>query len=245
MGDGPLDISVTVLIPTRNEEEAIQETIRSVPNNGWCKELDFLIIDADSRDRTRELAEAEGAKVHIERRRGYGRAYKTGFQMAKGEVIVTMDADCTYPGEEVPALVRKLVEDDLDWITCDRLSLAEEGSMSGLHGFGNWVLSTTAKVLFWYGVNDSQSGMWVFRKSIFNDKRLRPRHDGMPLSQEFKIRARRYLDRGRTAEVSVPYRKRVGQAEINTWGDGLLNLRFLFTHRLGLTKQITDWGPEE
>ena len=68
MGDGPLDISVTVLIPTRNEEEAIQETIRSVPNNGWCKELDFLIIDADSRDRTRELAEAEGAKVHIERR---------------------------------------------------------------------------------------------------------------------------------------------------------------------------------
>ena len=245
MGDGPLDISVTVLIPTRNEEEAIQETIRSVPNNGWCKELDFLIIDADSRDRTRELAEAEGAKVHIERRRGYGRAYKTGFQMAKGEVIVTMDADCTYPGEEVPTLVRKLVEDDLDWITCDRLSLAEEGSMSGLHGFGNWVLSTTAKVLFWYGVNDSQSGMWVFRKSIFNDKRLRPRHDGMPLSQEFKIRARRYLDRGRTAEVSVPYRKRVGQAEINTWGDGLLNLRFLFTHRLGLTKQITDWGPEE
>ena len=127
MGDGPLDISVTVLIPTRNEEEAIQETIRSVPNNGWCKELDFLIIDADSRDRTRELAEAEGAKVHIERRRGYGRAYKTGFPMAKGEVIVTMDADCTYPGEEVPALVRKLVEDDLDWITCDRLSLAEEG----------------------------------------------------------------------------------------------------------------------
>ena len=146
MGDGPLDISVTVLIPTRNEEEAIQETIRSVPNNGWCKELDFLIIDADSRDRTRELAEAEGAKVHIERRRGYGRAYKTGFPMAKGEVIVTMDADCTYPGEEVPALVRKLVEDDLDWITCDRLSLAEEGSMSGLHGFGNWVLSTTVLV---------------------------------------------------------------------------------------------------
>ena len=146
MGDGPLDISVTVLIPTRNEEEAIQETIRSVPNNGWCKELDFLIIDADSRDRTRELAEAEGAKVHIERRRGYGRAYKTGFPMAKGEVIVTMDADCTYPGEEVPALVRKLVEDDLDWITCDRLSLAEEGSMSGLHGFGNWVLSTTGTV---------------------------------------------------------------------------------------------------
>ena len=48
----------------------------------------------------------------------------------------------------------------------------------------------------------------------------------------------------KTAEISVPYRPRVGEAEINTWGDGLLNLRFLFTHRLGLTRQVTQWGPE-
>ena len=67
----------------------------------------------------------------------------------------------------------------------------------------------------------------------------------MPLSQEFKIRARRYLGRKKTVEVSVPYRERVGEAVINTWGDGLLNLRFLFTHRLGLTQQITPWGPAE
>tara|TARA_B000000460_G_scaffold203977_1_gene150808 strand:- start:280 stop:540 length:261 start_codon:yes stop_codon:yes gene_type:complete len=86
--------------------------------------------------------------------------------------------------------------------------------------------------------------MWVFRKSIFEDELVRPKHDGMPLSQEFKIRARRYLGKKNTAEVSVPYRPRVGEAEINTWGDGLLNLRFLFTHRLGLTQQITPWGPE-
>jgi hypothetical protein len=105
-------------------------------------------------------------------------------------------------------------------------------------------LSTTASVLYWYGIHDSQSGMWVFRKSIFEDERVRPKHDGMPLSQEFKIRARRYLGKKETTEVSVPYRPRVGEAEINTWGDGLLNLRFLFTHRLGLTQQKTPWGPE-
>ena len=116
--------------------------------------------------------------------------------------------------------------------------------MPGIHGFGNWVLSTTASLLYWYGVHDSQSGMWVFRKSIFEDERMRPKHDGMPLSQEFKIRARRFLGKKNTAEVSVPYRPRVGEAEINTWGDGLLNLRFLFTHRLGLTRQVTPWGPE-
>ena len=240
-----LPVHVTVVIPTRNEEEAIVDTIRSIPNDGWCDRLDFLIIDGNSTDKTRELAEGEGATVYLEPRKGYGRAYKTGFSMAPGDIIVTMDADCTYPGEEVPGLVRKLVEEDLAWISCDRLRRAEEGSMPGLHGFGNWVLSTTASLLYWYGIHDSQSGMWVFRKSIFEDVRVRPKHDGMPLSQEFKIRARRYLGKKRTAEVSVPYRPRVGEAEINTWGDGLLNLRFLFTHRLGLTRQVTPWGPEK
>ena len=239
-----LPVHVTVVIPTRNEEAAIVDTIRSIPKGNWCEKIDFLIIDGNSTDRTRELAEKEGAKVYLESRKGYGRAYKTGFSMAPGEIIVTMDADCTYPGEEVPNLVKKLVDENLKWITCDRLKRAEEGSMPGLHGFGNWVLSKTASILYWYGIHDSQSGMWVFRKSIFEDERMRPKHDGMPLSQEFKIRARRYLGKKETAEISVPYRPRVGEAEINTWGDGLLNLRFLFTHRMGLTQQKTPWGPE-
>ena len=165
---------MTVVIPTRNEEAAIVDTIRSIPNDGWCDKLDFLIIDGNSTDRTRELAESEGATVYLESRKGYGRAYKTGFAMASGDIIVTMDADCTYPGEEVPDLVRKLVSENLQWITCDRLRRAEEGAMPGVHGFGNWVLSTTAKILYWYGIHDSQSGMWVFRKSIFEDERIRP-----------------------------------------------------------------------
>ena len=239
-----LPVHVTVVIPTRNEEEAIVDTIRSVPNDGWCKELSFLVVDGNSSDRTRELAEQEGATVFLEPRRGYGRAYRTGFEIAPGEIIVTMDADCTYPGEEVPALVRKLVEEELEFITCDRLRRAEEGSMSGLHGIGNWVLSFTARMLFWYGVHDSQSGMWVFRKSILQDPKMRPTNDGMPLSEEMKINARRQIGKKKAIEVSVPYRKRVGQAEINTWGDGWKNLKFLFVKRLGLNRESTPWGPE-
>ena len=144
-----LPVHVTVVIPTRNEEEAIVDTIRSVPG-GWCDALDFLVVDGNSTDRTRELAKGEGASVYLEPRKGYGRAYRTGFAMAPGEIIVTMDADCTYPGEEVPSLVKKLIEEDLDFITCDRLKRAEAGSMSGLHGFGNWALSFTARLLFLY-----------------------------------------------------------------------------------------------
>ena len=181
--EAPLPVHVTVVIPTRNEEEAIVDTIRSVPNDGWCQKLDFLVIDGNSEDRTRELAEEEGATVYLEGRKGYGRAYRTGFQMAPG-------SDCDYGcglhlsrggGTE---LVRRLLEDDLQFITCDRLRKAEDGAMSGLHGFGNWALSFTARMLFFYGIHDSQSGMWVFRKEIMDNLRMRPTNDGMPLGRD-------------------------------------------------------------
>ena len=67
-----LPVHVTVVIPTRNEEKAIVDTIRSIPNDGWCKKLDFLIVDGISSDRTRELAAEAGAWVVMEPRKGYG-----------------------------------------------------------------------------------------------------------------------------------------------------------------------------
>ena len=91
-----------------------------------------MIVDGSSTDR-HEDCPRKGARVHLSPQ-GYGRAYRTGFEVAKGDIIVTMDADCTYPAEKVPELVAKLLNDDLEFITCDRLTLAEEGSMSGLHG---------------------------------------------------------------------------------------------------------------
>ena len=82
--------------------------------------------------------------------------------------------------------------------------MAEDGAMSGLHGFGNWMLSFTARLLFGYGIKDSQSGMWVFRKRIFENEAMRPTNDGMPLSEEIKILARLHLGRLQAVDVSVP-----------------------------------------
>ncbi len=243
MGD-VLPVTVTVILPTRNEEEALGPTIDAIPR-GWCKDLEIMIVDGNSSDRTREIALEKGIRVHLEDRKGYGRAYRTGFDVAKNDIIVTMDADCTYPAELVPDLVKRLIDDDLEFITCDRLSLAEDGSMSGLHGFGNWMLSFTARLLFGYGVKDSQSGMWVFNKSIFDDEKMRPTNDGMPLSEEMKILARRTLGKQKAVEISVPYRPRVGEAEIHTWGDGWKNLKFLFARRLRLHKTLTPWGGRD
>ena len=58
-----LPVIVTVILPTRNEEEAIEPTIDSIPT-GWCKKLEILIVDGNSTDKTRELALSKGARVH-------------------------------------------------------------------------------------------------------------------------------------------------------------------------------------
>ena len=77
---------------------------------GRIPEVRALVVRAEGRDvdrLIRQLAEAEGARVVVEPRRGYGRAYKTGFRESHGDVIATSDGDGTYPVETIPAAVRR------------------------------------------------------------------------------------------------------------------------------------------
>jgi len=161
----------SVVIPTLNEAASIGKVIEELPKGL----LEVLIVDGNSTDGTQSEAQARGARVVVEPRKGYGRAYKTGFLEARGAFIATLDGDLTYPAERVGELVGRLDEGRLDFITCDRLTTLRREAMSGKHRFGNFVLSLTTRVLFGVPVRDSQSGMWVFRREvlkIFPDKEL-------------------------------------------------------------------------
>ncbi len=215
---------VTLVIPTLNEEKSIGGTIDSVPEGTFDE---ILIVDGMSKDETVSIAESKGARVVLEARRGYGRAYKTGFANAEGDIICTMDGDMTYPGESFPELLKMLDDEELDFITCDRISKLDPKAMSFSHKLGNWILTTTLNVLFRMKIKDSQTGMWVFRKKVLDKIRLES--DGMPLSEEIKIEA--YKKGFKFKEVKVDYRIRVGDVKLNTWGDGFKNLRFLFKKR--------------
>ena len=81
-------------MPTLNEEVGIGKTIDSInkdffKKNNW--ELEIVIVDGDSKDKTQEKAKKKGAKIIIEKRKGYGRAYKTGMSQVTGDIIVTGD----------------------------------------------------------------------------------------------------------------------------------------------------------
>ncbi len=217
---------VSVIIPTMNEEQSIGLVIDEVRAALGSRDYEILVVDTNSKDRTREIATGKGAVVVDEPRRGYGRAYKSGFERATGDVIATLDADMTYPASEIPRLASMLESQGLEFITTNRFADMEKGAMGLKHRVGNWLLSTTARLLFRVKVRDSQSGMWVFRKDIL--PRLELVSDGMALSEEIKIEAFR---KAKAVEVPITYRVRVGDVKLNAWSDGLGNLKYLFKKR--------------
>lgn len=219
-------VKVSVIIPTMNEEQSIGLVIDEVEAALKGVPHEILVVDTNSQDKTRDIASSKGAVVIDEPRRGYGRAYKTGFEKSSGDVISTLDADRTYPASDIPILVQLLESKGLDFITTNRFAQMEKGSMSAKHRFGNWVLSTTARVLFRVSVKDSQSGMWVFRRAIL--EKLNIESDSMAMSEEIKIEAFRKF---KCAEVPISYRTRVGEVKLSSWKDGSGNLKYLFKKR--------------
>jgi dolichol-phosphate hexosyltransferase len=90
------------------------------------------------------------------------------------------------------------------------------------------VLSITMSLLFFRWIRDSQSGMWVFRRSIL--ERMKLESDGMAFSEEIKIEA--LLDpKTRFEELSILYSSRLGEIKLNPWRDGIHNLLFLLKKR--------------
>jgi hypothetical protein len=100
--------------------------------------------------------------------------------------------------------------------------------MSLKHKFGNLMLSLAMSVLYFRWVRDSQSGMWVFRRSILPHMKLIS--DSMAFSEEIKIEA---LKNGRIRfeEISILYTSRLGEIKLNPWRDGINNLWFLVRKR--------------
>ena len=222
--------SISVVIPCHNEEDGIRAVIAQMPS--IVDEV--LVVDNASTDRTSEVATSLGARVVYEGRKGYGRAYKTGFAEASGDVIVTMDGDGTYPPDSIPLLLHVLAEERLDFITARRWYSRSGESKSPIRLLGNAILSGTMMTLFFKFIIDSQSGMWVFRREVLD--RVEPRSDTMALSEELKILAFTHPDL-RCMEMPIYYGERIGTSKLNLWRDGFGNLFFLAKLRLTLGRR--------
>jgi glycosyltransferase involved in cell wall biosynthesis len=216
--------SITVIIPCLNEEQGIEKVLRRLPE--FVDQT--IVVDNGSTDRTSDVARALGAEVIREDVRGYGRAYKRGFAGATGDIIITLDGDHSYPADALAYLLEAFLHLDVDFLNASRFPVRDRHAMSFKHKFGNLVLSLAMSVLYFRWVRDSQSGMWVFRRSILRHMRLVA--DGMAFSEEIKIEALK-SNRIRFTEISIQYTSRLGEIKLNPWRDGFHNLWFLVKKR--------------
>jgi dolichol-phosphate hexosyltransferase len=217
--------TITVIVPCLNEEQGIEKVLRATP--GFVDQV--IVVDNNSTDRTREVAASLGAQVIREEIRGYGRAYKRGFAAATGDLIVTLDGDHSYPIDALSYLLEAFLHLQVDFLNMSRFPTRDPGAMSFKNKFGNWVLSLCMSLIYFRWVSDSQSGMWVFRRSILKEMKLES--DGMAFSEEIKIEAVRNPGI-RFGEIPIQYSSRLGETKLDAWRDGFHNLVFLVRKRL-------------
>jgi hypothetical protein len=228
-------LKVSIVIPAMNEERGIGKTIDAVNKKYFTKmkwNLETIVIDGNSKDKTREIATSKGAQVILEARKGYGRAYKTGLAHATGDIIVTGDADATYPFNTIHEYIQLLINENLDFITTDRFAALKHGSMSLKHRFGNLTLAWTLRILYLINIRDSQSGMWIIKRDALSKiQPLESFNDGMPFSEEIKIEmfTNKHI---KAKEIPSTLFAREGQVKLESFKDGIKNLKFLFKKRV-------------
>jgi glycosyltransferase involved in cell wall biosynthesis len=219
---------VSVVIPCLNEAENIEQCVEAAL--AALREMDVpgevVVADNNSEDDSTRLAERAGARVIVERRRGYGSAYLAGFEASRGRYIVMADADLTYDFNEIPRFVAEL-EAGAEMVIGDRMDNIQPGAMPWLHRYiGNPILTGLLNLFFRTGISDAHCGMRALRRDVL--PRLDLRTTGMEFASEMVIRASK--EKLRIAEFPIEYHPRGGESKLSSFRDGWRHLRFLLVH---------------
>jgi len=197
---------VAVVIPTLNEEEPIAEVIRAIPRDVVDE---VIVVDSSSEDRTVERARNAGARVLVERQRGYGRACAAGARAARDcDVIVFLDGDGSDRPELAPLLLGAIFRGTHDFVIGTRTGgQREPGSMNALQIVAGYGAGALTRVLYGVAYTD-MCAFRAIRHESLDALGMREMTYGWNL--EMQMRAARA--RLRILEVPVAHRRRLGGA---------------------------------
>ncbi len=211
--------TLTVVVPTKNEAANLPHVLPHFPS--WVNEV--IVVDADSTDGTREVAESliPEAIIIVESRPGKGRALRTGFEAASSDFVIAIDADGSTHPKEIPAFFGSLVA-GADFVKGSRFSQGGgTDDMERHRRLGNWVLTATVNRLFGAKYTDLCYGYFGFRTEHLD--RLMLVDDsctGFEIETLLKIRALR-ADLLITEVASFEYDRIHGTSNLRVVRDGL------------------------
>ncbi len=201
---------IALLIPALNEEASIGHVLSNLPSGLFSQ---VVVVDNGSTDRTAEVAQAHGAAVVREPRRGYGRACLAGLAALDptSDIVVFMDADASDVPEEAERLLEPIISGAADLVIGSRvLGQAEPGALAPHQRFGNRL--ATSLLAWLYGFRYTDLGPF---RAIRADplRQLGMRDCDFGWTVEMQVRA---LRSGlRVQEVPVSYRRRIGTSKIS------------------------------
>jgi glycosyltransferase involved in cell wall biosynthesis len=221
-------VRVSVIIPTRNEAEAIGRVIADIPAD---LVTEVIVVDNNSADGTPEIAASMGARVITESRRGYGQACLTGVANAsEPDVVVFLDGDYSDRPAELPLLLAPIAEGRADIVIGSRLAGARiPGALPWHARFGNWLAAGLITKL--YGVKITDLGPFrAARADVLRVVELEERTYGWAVELILKGATQGF----RIVEVPVSYYPRIGKSKISGTFKGTVGATWFILSRIAL-----------
>ena len=212
-------MKVSIVIPTYNEEKNIKRVLSDIKKSD-TKIEEIIVVDGNSTDRTVEIAKKFGAKVIYEKpegRVGKGYALRLGMEKAKGDIIITMDADCSNLSKELGLLIEGI---KAGFDVCMGSRFIQGGGSEDMPWYrrlGNKFFVFLVNLIWGMNYSDLCYGYRSFRKSCI--KKLGLKCDGFGIETEINIKAaKRKL---RVVEVPSFEKSRMyGKGKLRTFRDG-------------------------
>jgi glycosyltransferase involved in cell wall biosynthesis len=206
-------MKISVIIPAFNEQHSIANVLKAIP-----KEMvnEIVVVNNNSTDHTRKNALIAGATVLDEQKQGYGFACLRGIQyleekQEKPDIVVFLDADYSDFPEELPVIVKPILQENFDIVIGSRaLGKREKRSMTPQQIFGNRLATVLLKLL--YGVRYTDLG--PFRAIKFDkllELQMTDKTYGWTVEMQLKAAKKNF----KIMEVPVSYRRRIGVSKIS------------------------------
>jgi glycosyltransferase involved in cell wall biosynthesis len=194
-------MDLSIILPVVNEAENLRALIPRLSAVMARERLGFeiLVIDGGSTDATRETAEGLGARVIPERRRGYAGALETGFDQARGDYLLTLDADLSHEPDFVAKLWRARSQADI--VIASRYVRGGVAYTNFLRRFLSGALNLTMRRALSIPVRDLSSGYRLYRREVLSNLQF----DGRNFEVLEEILVRAYARGFSVCEVPFTY----------------------------------------
>src|SRR3972149_2147577 len=226
------EVLLSVVVPAYNEEHTIGDIIDRLEATLQKTSFtyDVIVVDDCSRDRSAEISLSKHATVYsLKQHMGKGFALRAGFRKAKGEIIVTIDSDGSNRPEELPLLLKPILQGKADLVIGSRFSGNAPTSGKRFNAAGVRIFNLMIRILTGATVSDSQSGYRAMKSEVLENLSLKS--GGYEIESEMLVKiARKKFD---VREVPVSFEQRTyGKSTLDPIVDGFRILVSIVTSYL-------------